>query len=363
MDGVIGGYHQKAVWGLMYRFRNSLPEPLNKCAIYGNNAFSNELIDRAISYSGEPCSTGKAQISTSELKMDGDTGKITINELTGIVTSVTITFDGEAEGRTITGWGNDKLFRFYNSNGQEAVHIGNMTKNTTYQLKNYTGKNIKSMSISVAQNPSGYRVYGNFYISNTVQSIMHAIYEPGKGSTASTKVKIKYSKGEITVKKVDYTNSDSLDGAKFAVFAKDITGEQSGWLGYDSTNKEVTYGKTWKEAGKFKTGSSYCKVTKTEGQFTLKNLKFGTYYVFEVEPAEGYEKEPQYGWNTSSGSGLFESQFEMIDNSGEKIKRLLIGDYKSFKDDYVQRELENYQELRDMPKKLWEVYNDKRKTI
>ena len=361
-----GGNHQKAIWGLLYHFRNSLPAPLNRCSISNANAFSNDILTRALAYAGETYSTGNAKITTSKLEMEGDTGKFKINELNGVINSITVKYEGEKEGHTITGWGNDYLFRFYNENGQASVHIGNMTKNTTYQIKNYSGKNIESMSINVTKASSGFMISGDFYISNGVQSIMHATYEPGKESKASANVSVKYLNGEIRVKKVDYETGKLLDGAQFAVFVKDIKDGKTkeGWLGYNTTTKEVTYGNSWKNARKFKTGTEYCKAGKKEGEFTLKNLKFATYYVFEIEPADGYLKKQQYGWDTQSGNGVLTSnEFRMKDSEGKDIPRVLLGDYKTFKDEYIKEQKDGWSELKVMTKNLWEVYNDKRKAI
>ena len=359
------GYHQQAIWGLIYRYRGSLPVPLNTMTVRNNNAFDNSLINTAVQFAkdgGEKYSDGTAKIETSDLTVKGNLGEITIKKLSGYVDTVDVYYKGDSQVHTIEGFGNkDGGLSFWDSKKTNNISVKNMIANTKYVLQIPEGKTIESIQFNVIHEKTGFRVYGDYYLSNGVQSLMYALYEKKEGRTSDkAEPAVKYLTGEITVKKIDYTNSSPLDDAQFAIFVKNIKdGTNEGWLGY--SNGQVTYSKTWKNAAKFRTGRAYCGNTKTEGEFTLSNLKYGRYYVFEVEPANGYEKKPQYGWNNQSGQ--FDGDYEMVDSLGKPIERFLIGDYETFKNDYIERGENGFEELKNMTKKLWEVYNDKRKTL
>jgi len=125
---------------------------------------------------------------------------------------------------------------------------------------------------------------------------------------------------KLTIRKVDYDNNSLLNGFKFAIFKKD-----DGWLGYDTTTKKVTFGNSWKNAGKFTTGSGYCNIASYNGEFTLNGLYYGYYYVFEIGTKGEYSLIGQQGCNTSSGDPLFYNEEWMMQDNGVPVNRVLCG--------------------------------------
>lgn len=126
---------------------------------------------------------------------------------------------------------------------------------------------------------------------------------------------------KLTVRKVDYyDNTKVLNGVEFAIFVGD-----SGWLGYDGNT--VTYEKSWGDAYKFKTGSSYCGEDQIEGEFTLNGLAYGDYYVIETSVGENdkYELSEQVGYSYNSDyEFLTEDRWKMKTN-GTPVESVLIG--------------------------------------
>ena len=154
---------------------------------------------------------------------------------------------------------------------------------------------------------------------------LNAVYLGEWDSTSKYQVlQIKqYKSAELTVRKVDSDNPNiKLDGVQFAIFVAD-----SGWLGYNSQKNQVTFGNSWTNAFLFETGKSYCGLQKVQGEFTLKNLLYGNYYVIEVSTGANseYKLENQKGYNATSNyqTVLTQSEWQMRSTSGKKIGSIL----------------------------------------
>lgn len=224
------------------------------------------------------------------------------------------------------------------------------------------------MKIKVGQAASGYRVGFNIYRCGGRQDIMNVWVEPGKDSSISKDISVKYITGEITIKKADYSTSRGLNDAKFAVFQAG-----KGWLGYDDNTKKVTFGKSWKNAKLFETGKGYCGMSNTNGEFTLQLLPINNnYYVFEIEPSseENYSKDARYGWSNNAGDTLFtKEEWKILNDDKTARPRVLISkqkliDLKETLDknkDKSSKDKEAYDEISALKKDLWKIYNEKGK--
>ena len=380
---------QQALWGIEYEFNHTKHRNLTGPflgAHTAEGAVYNQLMLEAWGNGNGPASKkytndkkNKAKITTSGLTMNDDTGTITIKELVGKVQRVVVTWsDGEEKDYSGEESGSESVEFFKNSAKTQAYKVKDFSKGKIY-IKNKRQKDIVSIKFDVSQEANGWcvNVYKWENRNAAIQDLISIDVDEGKPSSYSKTVKVQT--GEITVKKEDYESGKALNGAKFAIFKKD-----SGWLGYnakeDNNNPQtgtVTYEKSWANAykfetgKKFKTGKSYCGLDQLDGEFTLNTLKFGTYYVFEIEPATGYLKETKYGWNTTDGSGSAEKEHKDAIWYGHSewdmgnTQRVLIGNkkYEDFKkkiensknSNPTSDNLEAYNEIKALNKPLWKV--------
>ena len=81
-----------------------------------------------------------------------------------------------------------------------------------------------------------------------------------------------YKSDELTIRKRDYDDSTSINGAKFKIFYKPNYGTDeeraagAAWLGYNTSEERVTYNKTFDKATSFITGESYCGIDRIDGE-------------------------------------------------------------------------------------------------
>ena len=146
--------------------------------------------------------------------------------------------------------------------------------------------------------------------------------------TRKVLVKNKKKNGNMTIKKVDYDYNVPLNGAKFAVYC---TANGGGWLGYNETKQEVTYGKTWANKYEFITGNSYCGDVKVDGEISIKNLIQGNYVVYEVATPDGYNLKDQPGYLYKD----VQSYVEKLNNYGSDDKDAVMIGKESYIRGYV----------------------------
>ena len=371
-----GGLHQKALWHLLAQNRSGnygKYVPFNLCLAAETEDFNNEgawgvsgLKDlynniRTQAEAQVPYSATKAEITTSKLKMtDSKNGSIKINKLSGKVSSIVVRWEDGKES-TLSGYGSDSACKFFNSNksNKKNISVYDMQKNKTYYIENYHNSKIKQLQINVTSG-GGSQVTFELYTCGANQNVIHITdIKNSNQTTASPKVEVEYSR-ELTVIKEDYTTAEKLNGAEFAIFQGG-----KGWLGYDENEKKVTYGKSFSARGKFITGTSYCGLTATKGQFTLNGLELGDYYVFEIEPAKGYEKLFKYGWNDDDGGNILSGNKSWA--IPQNVPRVLIGNKRleTLKERLTNRvnsnptsdDWEAYDEIvhPGLSKKLWDV--------
>ena len=348
---------QQALWGIEYEFwkkggynNTLLTGPFKNSKIHEGAVYNDLLFDAwgnngsgpaSVEFSGE----NKAKIKTGDLLMDGSNGTLEIKELVGKVIGVDVTWNDNETKTYNENVSGSASIQFRNSNNTKDLNVGDFNKGKVV-IQNKRQVGIKSIKINVKVKASGWRV--RIYKWNNhdagSQDLINTELFYGKESQDDSTVPAKYLNGELTVKKLDFDNDTKLNNAEFKIYARGNSVPKEGWLGY--SNGKVTYGLTNENAYIFKTGVSYCGNDKKTGEFKLSDLKFGNYYVFEVNPAnDNYEKLTEFGWTTNAGSSLLPS------NNGMRI--LLGGQwYKAFKESDYWKALRT---KKDGQKELLEV--------
>lgn len=332
-----GGKHQLALWKLLYDFRGSnglgtiapfknvqatknvdINNPRNIGVIGVKELYDTARNQQPIAYSNN--SEG-AIIEAGPLKMKQDTnkGSLEIYNLVGKVSNIYIKWsDGTTANLTLNTEGKyyvPKCFGIYtNSDCTTPLNIQSINTGTIY-LKNYRNNlDITDCKITVTSNTNGYRVGFYLYHNNYNQDMIQTFWEKGKPSTNTINVGVKYY-GEMTIRKIDYDDNTLIDNSEFVIFEKD-----KGWIGYNSNN--ITTGNSWSNAYRFKTGTSYCGEKAYTGEFTLKKLPDGYYYIFEVATGSNlYSLKGQPGYSANSNySFLSNDKWKM-----NGIESVLIG--------------------------------------
>lgn len=340
-----GGKHQLALWKLLYDYRSNgivSKNPFKKIGVTVRpDANINiddaegigvigvgELYRRAISQ--KPIAYNNtnegALIEMGPLKMryNTNTGGLRINELKGQVKSITVKWEDGVENtltynpKTDNNSYINSYFGVYKNSECTPDHrynineiaVGGVYFKNYRKDKNKKSIKIKNVSITVEANVTngntGYRVGFYLYHHQDAQDMIRTFLEMGKPIRTTTNVVVQYA-AEITVRKIDYDDNTLIDGSKFAIFGTELENQKDGWLGYDTTNSVITTGKDWKNAYKFETGENYCKQGKYTGEFTLDQLPYGKYYVFEVDTGskEKYFLSDQPGYSTNSNFAFF----------------------------------------------------------
>ncbi len=325
-----GGIHQRALWKLLYNYRG--PDgrgsvyPFSLCStadtsLIGNrvNEFiANQRIGK-IPYSRN----GQTLITTTGLKMDiyKEIGSVNVTSISGNVESIYVKWQNGETAKISSGSGSNNTIQFYSNSSCTTLKDVTSIKEGLFYIKNNKKSQITEMKIKVKSSGNGYRVNFDYYHSNYAQDVINAWVENGEPAESEMPVSVKYLSGKITVRKIDYDDNTLLNNVKFAIFEKD-----KGWLGYNTKTNSVTYDNSWKNAYKFTTGVSYCGNQQYNGEFTLSNLRYGYYYLFEVDNSNNnYSLKGQTGYNFNSGNGVFTKDSWKMQEDGKDIPRILCG--------------------------------------
>ena len=306
------GKHQNCLWKLIGEFSEAgkATSPFNDKNKFGTkinymannitdttNVFTStdaqKIYDAAIAASKRMVSYGtKASIETGDFKATSkiDVGSIKITNLTGTVQNISIEW---SDGKKISSNENyTSYFQIYsNEECTQNKSIYTIKQGDTIYIKNQRDFDINYIQIKAGYTGSGYEVISDLYESQAGQNAIKVIQVNKDTSSTATKT-IKVLSGKLTVKKQDYDNSTPLNNAKFAIYFKNNS--NSGWLGYE--NNQIKYGKSWNNKYEFVTGKQYCGSGTVAGEFTIKNLIVGEYYVFEIDSPEGYNLMNQPGY-------------------------------------------------------------------
>ena len=127
-------------------------------------------------------------------------------------------------------------------------------------------------------------------VGQEVQQTGFYVFDDGNNkytATAEWEIPIPLEKGSLRIVKKDATTGQEINGGQFKLYAT----LNDGTKGIVSGDAE----------GAKSYGGSIDQATKYPSQTVIKNLKYGTYDIWESDAPEGYKKEKQSGYNETYG--------------------------------------------------------------
>ena len=256
----------------------------------------------AVVANGGAKATGKVQLTyTVEHKDKAELiiikqDKMTEKKLSGVKLKVY----GESSDGSGKGWvgSNGSLVTYENSSTFTTNKDGKVTitkippgKYYVYEIGTASGYDLENQRHYFPDSNDDKKVAGRANRDNAVYIASVTLARAG----SKTITKNQYPSSKLTVKKVDYDNTDEkLDGIKFGIYLN-----RHGWLVYDSKTQSFSYSDSTRTA--FETGKSYCGIAAVKGQFTLKGLLVGDYKIMEIGTTDDYVLSEQPGYDSNDG--------------------------------------------------------------
>lgn len=254
------GAHQYAVWRWYYNNGTNTKYP-GESAIYNAG-----MSQPQIKYSN---SKSNITVSNKTITMTGEIGSFKFTELSGTISEFEMTW---ADGTKKVLKQNEKIgnwIEFYSDNKcTKPLKVANIKKNQTVYFKNVSNQQIKSIKAIVNNQASGYKVTISRYKKSTGQAsqqdLISAKVEEGKNTSVSVTMNIKYTYGNIQIKKIGvYTEdgkkiTDKNVKATFKLYCNTL----GKWVSGDASAKK-TYVDNINKATEYKSNTTVTKLFST----------------------------------------------------------------------------------------------------
>ncbi len=254
------GAHQYAVWRWYYNNGTNTKYP-GESAIYNAG-----MRQPQIKYSN---SKSTIKVADTKITMTGEIGSFKFTELSGTISEFEMTW---ADGTKKVLKQNEKIgnwIEFYSDNKcTKPLKVANIKKNQTVYFKNVSNQQIKSIKATVNNQASGYKVTISRYKKSTGQAsqqdLISAKVEEGKNTSVSVTMNIKYTYGNIQIKKIGVYTEDGkkiIDKNVKATF-KLYCNTLGKWVSGDASAKK-TYVDNINKATEYKSNTTVTKLFST----------------------------------------------------------------------------------------------------
>ena len=254
------GAHQYAVWRWYYNNGTNTKYP-GESAIYNAG-----MSQPQIKYSN---SKSNISVSNKTITMTGEIGSFKFTELSGTISEFEMTW---ADGTKKVLKQNEKIgnwIEFYSDNKcTKPLKVADIKKNQTVYFKNVSNQQIKNIKATVNNQASGYKVTISRYKKSTGQAsqqdLISAKVEEGKNTSVSVTMNIKYTYGNIQIKKIGvYTEdgkkiTDKNVKATFKLYCNTL----GKWVSGDASAKK-TYVDNINKATEYKSNTTVTKLFST----------------------------------------------------------------------------------------------------
>ena len=272
-----------------------------------NNA--SKLIEEANEYANNYKGTASAKI----------TGKTDVGEVSnGVYGPFKVKFSGEKlsliaidnSDKNVT----SSIKIYSDKTCKNQINVSKIKSNSDFYIK---GNNLKKLTVSVSSEVLSVKMYllnkNNFWQGFGQNMLIVDSKSAPVSKSVSFNIK---NTGELTISKTDKDTGNKL-AAGFAIqtsAGKWVSGS-NGSYNYDnnSVNNNTTY-------------------IATNGSVTLKDLKFGTYKIYEVKAPEGYNLADQEGYDKNNnwvylGEATINAKTTKVSKAFKNVKKVSIKGY------------------------------------